>query len=62
MIRKVELCYLTLFDCGSLERIRIAAAAGYDQVGLRLVPVSPEDVLDSILTDTVRQPECWRFG
>ena len=51
MVRKIELCYMTLLDCGLLERIRIAAAAGYDQVGMRLVPVSPQDVVEPILTD-----------
>lgn len=51
MARRIELCYMTLSDCGLRERIRIAETVGYDQVGLRLVPVSSEDVVEPILTD-----------
>jgi sugar phosphate isomerase/epimerase len=51
MLRNIELCYMTLLNCGPLERIRVAAEAGYDRVGLRLVPTSADEQIEPILTD-----------
>jgi sugar phosphate isomerase/epimerase len=40
---KLSLAFLTLFDCGPVEAIRIAAETGYDMVGLRLLPAAPTE-------------------
>jgi sugar phosphate isomerase/epimerase len=36
--RRLSLAHLSLLDCAPPELIRIAAGAGYDAVGLRLIP------------------------
>ena len=41
MPHKLSLAFLTLFDCGPVETIRIAAETGFDMVGLRLLPAAP---------------------
>jgi sugar phosphate isomerase/epimerase len=38
MARKLSLAFFTLFDCGPVDMIRVAAETGYDMVGLRLLP------------------------
>lgn len=38
MTHKLSLAFLTLFDCTPPEIVRICAEAGYDMVGLRMLP------------------------
>lgn len=38
-----SLAFLTLYDCTPEQAIRAAAAAGYDRVGLRLLPATSEE-------------------
>lgn len=40
MTHPISLAFLTIFDLGPVEAVRVAAAAGYDMVGLRLLPVA----------------------
>lgn len=51
MARKLSLAYLTIFDADPVSAVRIAAEAGYDMVGLRLLPSSPGEVLYPLMTD-----------
>jgi sugar phosphate isomerase/epimerase len=41
MVHPISLAFLTTFEVGPLEAVRIAAAAGYQMVGLRLLPAAP---------------------
>ncbi len=40
----ISLCPLTVLPCSPLDQIEFAARAGFDAVGIRLVPVLPTDV------------------
>lgn len=51
MAYKFSLAFLTLLDCEPSEAIRIAAEAGYDMVGLRLLPAAPNEAPYPILSD-----------
>lgn len=53
MPHKLSLAFLTLFDCGPVEAIRIAADTGYDLVGLRLLPAAVGEAPYALLTDPV---------
>lgn len=46
----LSLAFLTTFDVGPVEAVRIAAATGYDKVGLRILPAATEE-LHPLLTD-----------
>jgi len=48
---RYSLAFLTTFDLGPTEAIRIAAETGYDLVGLRLLPAAPGEPDYPILTD-----------
>lgn len=50
-MRLYSLAFLTVFDVGPVEAIRIAAEAGYDLVGLRLLPASPIEAAYPLLND-----------
>ncbi|MTH64111.1 sugar phosphate isomerase/epimerase family protein [Paracoccus shanxieyensis] len=41
MRHPISLAFLTTFDVGPVEAVRIAAATGYQSVGLRLLPAAP---------------------
>jgi sugar phosphate isomerase/epimerase len=43
-MHKLSLAALTVIDAGPSEQIRAAAAAGFDAVGLRIVPLAPPDL------------------
>ena len=45
-----SLGFLTVPECGPLEAARIASAAGYNYVGIRLVPVTENEVPYELLT------------
>jgi sugar phosphate isomerase/epimerase len=47
----MSLAFLTLFDCGPVEAIRIAAETGYDMVGLRLLPAAPSEAPYSLMSE-----------
>lgn len=51
MPHKLSLAFLTLFDCGPVEAIRIAAETGYDMVGLRLLPAAPAEAPYPLMTE-----------
>lgn len=51
MPHKLSLAFLTLFDCGPVEAIRIAGETGYDMVGLRLLPSAPTEAPYPLMTD-----------
>lgn len=52
MSHAISLAFLTVFDIGPLEAIRVAAAAGYDMVGVRLLPAAAAGEPDyPLLTD-----------
>jgi len=57
MSHKLSLAFLTLFDCGPVEAIRIAAETGYDMVGLRLLPAAPGEAPHALMTDKAVQRE-----
>jgi sugar phosphate isomerase/epimerase len=46
-----SLAFLTLQDCGPLEAIRAAAAAGFQRIGLRLLPATAREEAYPLLTD-----------
>ena len=50
MPRQIALSYLTLLDCDPFERIRIAAEAGFDLLGLRLLPATPMESVSPLMT------------
>lgn len=52
MAHKLSLAFLTIFELGPVEAIRVAASAGYDMVGLRLLPAAASGEPDyPLLTD-----------
>lgn len=51
MTHRYSLAFLTVFDLGPAEAVRAAAAAGYDLIGLRLLPATPTEGRYPILTD-----------
>ncbi|TWG99502.1 sugar phosphate isomerase/epimerase [Mesorhizobium sp. J18] len=46
-----SLAFLTVFDAGPVEAIRIAAETGYNMVGLRLLPAGPAEAPYPLMTD-----------
>lgn len=46
-----SLAFLTLQDCDPIEAIHAAADAGYQRIGLRLLPATPEEPPYPLLTD-----------
>ncbi|MGB0748718.1 MAG: sugar phosphate isomerase/epimerase family protein [Magnetospiraceae bacterium] len=50
-----SLAFLTTAEVPPAEAVKIAAAAGYDMVGLRLMPAAPTEPDYSILTDPAEQ-------
>lgn len=50
-IRRFSLAYLTVADCGPVEAIRVAAMAGYDMIGLRMLPAIREEAPLPLFTD-----------
>jgi sugar phosphate isomerase/epimerase len=50
-MHRYSLAFLTTFDLGPVEAIRVAAETGYDLVGLRLLPAAPAEPDYPILTD-----------
>jgi sugar phosphate isomerase/epimerase len=46
-----SLAFLTLQDCGPLDAIHAAAKAGYQSIGLRLLPATPNEPAYPLLTD-----------
>ena len=58
MTHKLSLAFLTVFDAGPVEAVRIAAEAGYDLVGLRLLPAALQgEGPYPLLTDAALQRE-----
>lgn len=51
MAHRYSLAFLTTFELGPVEAIRVAAETGYDLVGLRLLPAAPSEPEYPILTD-----------
>lgn len=51
MPRKFSLAFLTIFDAGPVEAVRIAARTGYDLVGLRLLPSAPGEDAYPLMRD-----------
>ena len=53
MTHPLSLAFLTTFDVGPVEAVRIAARAGYQMVGLRILPAAASGEPDyPLLTDT----------
>ena len=52
-----SLGFLTIPECGPLEAARIAAASGYQSVGLRLIPVTENELPYELLTNKALQRE-----
>lgn len=55
MAHPLSLAFLTVFELGPLEAVRVAAATGYDRVGLRLLPAAPGEPDYPALTDPALQ-------
>lgn len=52
MPHRYSLAFLTVFDLGPVEAVKAAGAAGYDLIGLRLLPAAPGAEADyALLTD-----------
>lgn len=52
MTHPLSLAFLTTFEVAPVEAVRIAAATGYDMVGLRILPAAPGAEADyPLLTD-----------
>jgi sugar phosphate isomerase/epimerase len=49
--REFSLAYLSVVGLSPIEMIDVAAATGYDHVGLRLTKVTPDEDLPPLLTD-----------
>lgn len=57
MTHPFSLAFLTTFDVGPVQAIQIAAAAGYQMVGLRFLPAAPTEGHYPVLTDPALQRE-----
>ena len=57
MAHKLSLAFFTLFDSGLVDAIHIAAETGYDMVGLRLLPSTPNEALYPLMEDPVVRRE-----
>lgn len=59
MTHPLSLAFLTIFDASAPDAVSIAAKAGYDMVGLRLLPAAPTEAPypllddDTVLTETL---------
>lgn len=42
-VHTYSLAFLTVFDLGPVEAVRVAAEAGYDLLGLRMLPAAPAE-------------------
>lgn len=51
MTHPLSLAFLTVFDVGPVAAIQAAAAAGYDRIGLRLLPAAPGEADYPLMTD-----------
>lgn len=51
MTHPLSLAFLTTFEATPVEAIKIAAAVGYDMVGLRILPAAPGEPDYPLLTD-----------
>lgn len=51
MGHRYSLAFLTTFELGPVEAIRVAAGTGYDLVGLRLLPAAPTEPDYALLSD-----------
>lgn len=52
MSHPMSLAFLTILDVGPVEAVRIAAATGYQMVGLRILPAAARDEPDyPLMTD-----------
>ena len=51
----LSLAFLTVRHSGPEEAVRIAAEAGYDMVGLRLLPAAPTEAPYALMTDATVQ-------
>jgi sugar phosphate isomerase/epimerase len=51
MSHPLSLAFLTLFDCPPVEAITVAAASGFDRIGLRLLPAAPGEGPYPAMTD-----------
>ena len=52
MAHRYSLAFLTVFDLGPVEAVRAAGAAGYDLIGLRMLPAAPgTEAAYPLLTD-----------
>ena len=56
MTHRYSLAFLTVFDLDPVAAVRAAAAAGYDFVGLRMMPAAPTEGDYPILTDDRQAP------
>lgn len=50
-MKKISLAYLTVPELSPTEAVRVAAAAGYSHVGLRLLPAMEDERLTPLLQD-----------
>ncbi|MGO4852409.1 sugar phosphate isomerase/epimerase family protein [Phaeovulum sp. W22_SRMD_FR3] len=57
MTHKFSLAFLTTHEVTPQEAVRIAAATGYDLVGLRFLPAAPTEASYPILTDRAVEAE-----
>lgn len=57
MKNPISLAFLTTYDVGPLDAVRIAGEAGYDMVGLRFLAAAPAEGDYPIMTDTSLQNE-----
>lgn len=52
MTHKISLAPLIVLELSPIEAVETAAAAGYDYVGLRLIPSTPDETVYPIIGDT----------
>lgn len=57
MTHPYSLAFLTTFDVGPVEAVKIAAQAGYDMVGLRFLPAAPSEPVYPVMSDQAVQRE-----
>lgn len=51
MSHRLSLAFLTLHDCSPVEAVRVAALAGYDMLGLRLLPSAQREAPHPLMED-----------
>lgn len=54
-MRKTSIAHLSALDASPEELVKIAARCGYDYIGLRLLPVTPDEAASPLISNATRR-------